>query len=285
MAERRFSLFEKMFPDLRTDHGGITLGDVIVTVVTGIATIFTAWRSYDLLMHSLPGNDTTLMVIAIAGLFFLDIGAISWNLAWIFGSTTKYQDWISLGMWVLDILGVYLTVLADTFLYTPTRGALVELVRTLIWWVVPTLGVLNVVAGMTYHLTGPGTIRRREMRRIETELTLRRIQGEAAARREELEVELAKELVAKRQQAIRAYQQLVELYQQLNATERELVARLLGEDKKGLPLGEAFLKAMEGKAEAETEAKKAGETPVGPPAPAEPSRNDRHPHFTTLDAE
>ena len=29
MAERRFSLFEKMFPDLRTDHGGITLGDVI----------------------------------------------------------------------------------------------------------------------------------------------------------------------------------------------------------------------------------------------------------------
>ncbi len=283
MAERRFSLFEKMFPDLRTDHGGITLGDVIVIVMTVAATIFTAWRSYDLLMHSMPGNDTTLMVIAIFGLFFLDVGAIGWGLVWIFGSTTKYQDWISLGMWVLDMVGVFVTVLADTFLYTSVGGSLVQLVQALVWWVVPVLAVFNLAMLMTYHLTSPGALRRREMRRIETELALQRIHGEAAARKQELEVELAKELVQKRRQTIEAYKALVELHKQLSATEQELVARLLGEDKKGLPLGEAFLKAMEGKAEAET--KRAGETPEGPPAAAKPSRNDRHPHFTTLDTE
>ncbi len=278
------SIFDKMFPNLRTDHGGITLGDVIVIVMTIAATIFTAWRSFDLLMHSMPGNDTTLMVIAIFGLFFLDFGAIGWGLVWIFGSTTKYQDWISLSMWVLDMLGVFLTVLADTFLYTSAGGSLVKLVQTLVWWVVPGLGVFNLFMMMVYHFTSPGATRRREMRRIETELALRRIHGEAEARKEEMGVELAKELVRKRQQAIEAYKALVQLYNQLSTTEQALVAQLLGEGV-NLPLGEALFQALEGKAKAETETKKAGETPEGPPAVAKPSRNDRHPHFTTLDAE
>ncbi len=281
---KQFSLFERMFPQLRTDHGGLTFGDVTVFLMSAVATLFTAWRSYDILMHTLPGGDSTYTVIAIAGLFFLDIGAIMWALAWVFGSVTPYQDWISLGMWILDMVGVLVAVLADTFLYTDVGGALVNLVQVLVWWVVPVLAVLNLVAGVVYHFVSPAARRRRELRRIQAEIELRRIQGEAAARKQELEVELAKELVAKRQQAIQAYQTLVELHQQLSRAELALVTRLLGEEGRGLPLGEAFLKALGG--ESGKAKKEAGESPKATsPAPAEPSRNDRHPHFTTLDTE
>jgi len=279
-----FSLFERMFPHLRTDHGGLTFGDVAVFLMSAVATLFTAWRSYDILMHTLPGNDSTYTLIAIAGLFFLDLGAIMWALTWVFGSATPYQDWISLGMWIVDMMGVLVAVLADTFLYTDMGGALVNLVQVLAWWVVPILAVLNLTAGMVYHFVSPAAQRRRELRRVHARLELQRIQGEAEARKQELEVELAKELVAKRQQAIQAYQTLVQLHRQLSQAELMLATQLLGEEGRDLPLGEAFLKALGG--ESGKAKKEAGEAPKKPsPTPAEPSRNDGHPHFTTLDTE
>ena len=227
------NLFQRMFPNLQTDHGGFTFGDFLVIVMTIGSTIFTSWKSYDILRHTMATGDSAYAVVAIGGLFFLDIGMVFWSLIWMFGSSTRFQDWLSLTMWGVDTLGVFLTVLADTFLYVGEAGEIVELVRQLVWWGIAPLAIGNLVAATVYHYTHPAVIRRRKERRMAAELELLRIEGEAEARRAELEVGLARDLVLRRREALEAYESLVDLHKRLEAIEQSLAAALLGERTNG----------------------------------------------------
>lgn len=152
--------------DINTDHGGLSLGDVIVLILDAVLLIYTGWRSYDFLTTSVPEG---FELLALVGLWGLDIGAVAWSLVWIFGSSTKYQDWVAMFFFVFDLLGVILTSLADSLMYGQADGELSKMIGGIAVVAVPLIVVANAVAGFIYHMTSPQTKQRRATRRAENE--------------------------------------------------------------------------------------------------------------------
>jgi len=221
---------------------------------------------------------------------------IAWALVWMFGSTTRFQDWISLSMWSIDALGVLLAVLADTFLYTPAGqdGSVIQLIQTLVWWAVPILAVFNGVMGIVYHLTHPHVERRRKERRLQQEIAQLRMRGEYDLRRQELEAQLARDMVQKRRQHLAAYRTLVSTHRELNALEQQLVRQLLGENNvEGVDLSDAIRATLlldatgnneeDGRPKWKGQKKPQKTTKPGPksgPSSMAISDNHRQPHYT-----
>jgi len=238
-------LFEKMFPNIKTDHGGVTLGDVLVILISLTMLIFTGFRSWDIIKTTVPQGWE---VVAYVGLFALDGGMIIWALVWMFGSTTRYQDWLAMTMWLIDALGVGLAAMADTFLYAPTATnttGMVEAVSNAVWWVVPLLAMGNALAGIVYHFTHPAVLERRRERRLQAELREQAQTGRYHLRRQELQAEQARDLITQRQQVLDAYAKLVEQKRHQDALERQLIGKLLGNADAAATLDEAVRKALE----------------------------------------
>src|SRR5512133_3703017 len=96
---------------IQTDHGGIGIGDLLVLGLDAVLLIYTAFRSYDFLSTTVP---TGFEILGLIGLWGLDIGAVAWSLVWIFGSSSRYQDWISMAFFLVDLAGVILTSVTDS---------------------------------------------------------------------------------------------------------------------------------------------------------------------------
>lgn len=166
---------------IQTDHGGIDIGDIIVLLLDAVLLIYTAWRSYDFLSTTVPSG---FEILGLVGLWGLDIGAIAWSLVWIFGSSTKYQDWTSMAFFLLDLAGVILTSLTDSLMYGAKDGAMTNVLSGVSTVAIPLIVVANVVAGFIYHMTSPRTKAMREERAAEAEH--RRKMGEIAAMERDL---------------------------------------------------------------------------------------------------
>ena len=151
---------------IRTDHGGIGIGDLIVIAVNAVLLIYTSWRSYDFLTTTVP---TGFEILALVGLWGLDIGAIGWSLVWMFGSSSKYQDWTSMTFFIIDLVGVILTSVTDSLMYGAKDGAMTNVLSGVSTVAIPLVVVGNVVAGFIYHMTSPDTKARREKRKAEAE--------------------------------------------------------------------------------------------------------------------
>lgn len=149
---------------IQTDHGGIDIGDIIVLLLDAVLLIYTAWRSYDFLSTTVPSG---FEILGLVGLWGLDIGAIAWSLVWIFGSSTKYQDWTSMAFFLIDLAGVILTSLTDSLMYGAKDGAMTEVLSGVSTVAIPLIVVANVVAGFIYHMTSPRTKAMREERAAE----------------------------------------------------------------------------------------------------------------------
>ena len=72
---------------IQTDHGGIGIGDLIVLLLDAVLLVYTAWRSYDFLTTTVP---TGFEILALVGLWGLDIGAIALSLIHISEPTRPY---------------------------------------------------------------------------------------------------------------------------------------------------------------------------------------------------
>ena len=151
---------------IETDHGGVGIGDLIVLLLDAVLLIYTAWRSYDFLTTTVPNG---FQMLAMVGLWGLDIGAVAWSLVWIFGSTEKYQDWTSMTFFVIDLVGVVLTSLTDSLMYGAKGGAMTGTLSGVAIVVIPLIVVFNVVAGFIYHMTSPETKARRTTRKADAE--------------------------------------------------------------------------------------------------------------------
>jgi hypothetical protein len=149
---------------IHTDHDGIDIGDIIVLLLDAVLLIYTAWRSYDFLSTTVPSG---FEILGLVGLWGLDIGAIAWSLVWIFGSSTKYQDWTSMAFFILDLTGVILTSLTDSLMYGAEDGAMTDVLSSVSTIAIPLIVVANVVAGFIYHMTSPRTKAMREERAAE----------------------------------------------------------------------------------------------------------------------
>jgi hypothetical protein len=146
---------------LQTDHGGMTFADLVVLLLDAVLLVYTAWRSFDFLSTTVPDG---WQMLALVGLWGLDIGAIAWSLVWIFGSTGKFQNWISMAFFVIDLVGVALTGLTDSLMYGATGDAMTDALTGVTTVAVPLVLFGNVVAGFIYHMTSPETKRRRSRR-------------------------------------------------------------------------------------------------------------------------
>lgn len=149
---------------IQTDHGGMHFGDLVVLLLDAVLLIYTAWRSYDFLSTTVPNG---FEILGLVGLWGLDIGAVAWSLVWIFGSSTKYQDWTSMSFFIIDLGGVILTSVTDSLMYGSTDSNMTEMLTGVSTIAIPLVVVSNVVAGFIYHMTSPETIARRENRKAE----------------------------------------------------------------------------------------------------------------------
>ena len=149
---------------IQTDHGGLDIGDLIVLLLDAVLLIYTAWRSYDFLSTTVPSG---FEILGLVGLWGLDIGAIAWSLVWIFGSSTKYQDWTSMAFFIIDLVGVILTSITDSLMYGAKDGAMTHVLSGIATVAIPLVVVSNVVAGFIYHMTSPATKARREERKAD----------------------------------------------------------------------------------------------------------------------
>lgn len=167
MPEQPKSLTDELTGNgsIQTDHGGLDIGDLIVLLFDAVLLIYTAWRSYDFLTTTVPDG---FQFLALVGLWGLDIGAIGWSVVWIFGSTTKYQDWTAITFFVVDLSGVVLTSLTDSLMYSK-EGAMSDALSGIAMVIIPLVIVANVIAGFIYHMASPATKARRANRKADAE--------------------------------------------------------------------------------------------------------------------
>lgn len=168
MPEQTKSLTDELTGNggIQTDHGGMDVGDLVVLLFDAVLLVYTAWRSYDFLTTTVPDG---FQFLALVGLWGLDIGAIGWSVVWIFGSTTKYQDWTAITFFVVDLAGVVLTSLTDSLMYSKEETAVSGTLSGIAMFIIPLVIVANVIAGFIYHMVSPATKARRANRKADAE--------------------------------------------------------------------------------------------------------------------
>ncbi|HXF85504.1 MAG TPA: hypothetical protein VNK49_08945 [Anaerolineales bacterium] len=219
-------IFRKIFPAAaeaaEEDHGGFGLGDLAVIILDVVLLVYTGYRSWHFLSDSVANE---FEIIAIIGLWGLDIGAVFWSVAWMFNSTTKYQNWASMGMFIFDLFGVFITSVVDTLAYG-SADALPPVVRTIAWFGIPLIIVLNVLAGFVYHMTSPAVRRRRAMRAQNEEMAKQREKGELELRRMALQLKQAQEYTQKRATMLLSFAEIAEQNVAMAEIEAAMMAKL-----------------------------------------------------------
>lgn len=170
--------------EVKTDHGGFGIGDLVVIALGLVLLCYTGYRTWHVLSTTVV---TDAEVIAVLGLWGLDIGAVAWSVVWIFGSTTFMQNVVSISMWVIDLIGMIGTSLVDTL--TPV-GKMPEGMATIIFYAVTFIIAGNVIVGFVYHMTSPHTRKVRAERKMQEEITREREKEEFALRKQEMEAQL-----------------------------------------------------------------------------------------------
>lgn len=166
-------MFSRVFSSVastETDHGKITIGDVVLLILDAGLLVYTAYRSWHFLSGSLPAEYEILAVIGLVG---IDFAFIAWTLVLIFGSATEWQDYICYAMLALTGIGMVLTSLADS-IGVNNLPALFQLITL---YSVYSLIVLNVIIGVIYHIISPNAQAKRAERR--SRVTLQRMAAEA----------------------------------------------------------------------------------------------------------
>lgn len=283
-------IYEKVM-GIKTDHGGVTFGDVVVIALDIFLLIFTTFRSYDLLIRSVP---TGWELMAYFGLLGLDGGMVAWSLAWIFGSTTKEQDWLTFGMWLVDAAGMFLTGVADTLLYAPNMQnaqAMHDTIMVIAWYALPIIIAVNALAGVVYHFVSDGTRIRREERRKKKALERQRRLNEIALQDERDKAHFARDAVMQRRMLVKLYDEVARLAAEQALAEEQILRRLSEVPLKG-NLGDAVLERIGVQENGEQAADQSTPAPrtVEPVADvADAMKGDRnnghHRDYTSLDLE
>lgn len=136
------------------------LGSLFVTVLAGALLIYSATRSIDFIMLTLPPDR---QILAWFGLAALDGGLLAWIAAYLYGSRGGWQRGISLVMIVVDLLGCIAMFTADTIYNTGKAGLTVALdANQMFSFVLALSGIiaLNIAAAVVHHLTEPDQLKK-----------------------------------------------------------------------------------------------------------------------------
>jgi hypothetical protein len=217
------AMFAKVFPAAaeaaEEDHGGFNLGDLIVILVDLVLLLYTGFRSWHFLSTSIPSE---FQIMALVGLWGLDIGAVAWSLVWIFGSTTKFQNWVSMSLFVADLIGVMLTSTVDTLMYADASG-MPPILNAIAWYGIPLIIIANVVAGFIYHMSSPATRRRRAEREQDETLGKQQEKANLELRRMSQQLRQAQQYTTDRAKFLVAFAEIAEQ----NITMADIEAQML----------------------------------------------------------
>jgi len=220
------AMFAKIFPAAadaaQEDHGGFNIGDLVVIILDLVLLIYTGYRSW----HFLSGSVTDeFQILAIVGLWGLDIGMVAWSLVWIFGSATRFQNWASMGLFVIDMIGMFLTSIVDTLAYG-NGEALPPVMKSVAWFGIPIIIGLNVLAGFVYHMTSPDTRKRRAMRAQDEEMSKQQEKGDLEIRRMTMQLQQAQDYTNKRATMLVSFADIADQNIAMSEIEAHMMARL-----------------------------------------------------------
>ena len=220
------AMFAKIFPAAadaaQEDHGGFNIGDLVVIILDLVLLIYTGYRSW----HFLSGSVTDeFQILAIVGLWGLDIGMVAWSLVWIFGSATRFQNWASMGLFVIDMIGMFLTSIVDTLAYG-NGEALPPVMKSVAWFGIPIIIGLNVLAGFVYHMASPDTRKRRAMRAQDEEMSKQQEKGDLEIRRMTMQLQQAQDYTNKRATMLVSFADIADQNIAMSEIEAHMMARL-----------------------------------------------------------
>lgn len=220
------AMFAKIFPAAAEaaddDHGGFNIGDLVVIILDLVLLIYTGYRSWHFLSGSVASE---FQILAIIGLWGLDIGMVAWSLVWIFGSATRFQNWASMGLFVVDMIGVFLTSIVDTLAYG-NGEALPPVMKSVAWYGIPIIIGLNVLAGFVYHMTSPATRKRRAERAQDEEMSKQQEKGDLELRRMTMQLKQAQDYTNKRATMLVSFADIAEQNIAMTEIEAQMMARL-----------------------------------------------------------
>jgi hypothetical protein len=202
--------WNKILPgSVKTDHGRFNGADLLIVVINLLLFAYTAYRSWRFLNGTFAGTDTTgeFTIMAIIGLVGLDIAAVAWSIVWMFGSTTKWQDTVSLVMFVVSVIGMILTSMVDTL---NGEGTTPEVLKIAAFYGVPAIILMNVTAGIVYHMISPQVSLSRKERRMRSEITETQRLGEIAQRDTAMKLDLAEKQMQQNDALIERQQRLAQ---------------------------------------------------------------------------
>jgi len=219
-----------MFDDIMHElvpegDGRFNLGEVLLFAFTVILAVFTAFRSYDFINHTLPPGWE---LVAYAGLAVMDGGFLVWALVIALSATSAVQVAISWGMWLADGLGLALVVVADSFYYTQASqntAAMADTVSALAAWAFPIMAIVNAAFAILYKLMEPKRIRERQKRAKMERLHHLAELGELQARIEQVQATVASRLTDQRMSLADLKGAMAEKLAELERLEKELALR------------------------------------------------------------
>lgn len=213
---------EKIMPGLETDHGGVNAGDIVVLIISSVLFLYTGYRSWHFLSLSIPSD---FQILALVGLWGIDVAMIGWAIVWIFGSTSPGQDGVSMSMWVIDVIAMVLTSTIDTLMYSDS-GGIPPIFKTLAWYGVPIIIVGNAVMAIVYHYTSPKTKQRRKKRKLQSKIDDARLKGQFEIEEINETAKTLKEYTLERTSALLSIATIAEQSQQITALEQDIQKRL-----------------------------------------------------------
>ena len=203
------NLFNNKTTDEHKGTGwGLTALTIGLFLVTGYRTAHYIWQT-------LPAD---WWFISIAGVLAFDGGALLWSRAWEGNATNKEQDTIAKGMFVLDVVGMFLTSLADSVdpkILPPqvTQGVMIA---------VPSIIVINVIAGVVYSMVSDATKLARAQRAANAELARNKRESENQIRIAQATIDHQKEWLDKQEALLAQQEKIAEQQMRLEATKRGL---------------------------------------------------------------
>jgi hypothetical protein len=136
------------------------IGALLVNILGAALMAYSASRSLDFVMLTLPPDKQILAYFTIAA---LDGGIIVWLLSYLHAARGGWQRAISLMMVVVDTLGAVVLFTFDALYRAGERGVIAGLspeeIRTVILAMSGIIAI-NIVAGIFYHLTDPERMKR-----------------------------------------------------------------------------------------------------------------------------
>ncbi len=135
------------------------IGQLMATLLGLVLLVYSATRSLDFIMLTLPADR---QVLAYFGLAALDGGLLAWILSYLYGSHGGWQRAISLIMVLVDLLGAVAMFTLDTLYQTGKSGMTAALSADELQTAVLGLSgiiAMNISATIAHHLTDPGKLK------------------------------------------------------------------------------------------------------------------------------